>query len=116
MNAAALTAKRRLLVATASTLIAVWFYVMASAQAVAHGGYNFAPQLFHPWDSAFLTVGVLFFCIVSGIAAAPVIRRGTAMQRLGAASVLTLPVFMLAHFLFVIAHAAIWAVRALTTS
>jgi len=115
MHAPALTAKQRLLVATTSTLFAVWFYVMASARAVARGGYNLAPQLFHPWESPLLTVGILCFCIVSGIASAPIFRRGTVMRRVGVVSVLALPGFMLAHFVFVIVHAAIWAARELTT-
>jgi hydrogenase-4 membrane subunit HyfE len=113
MHVPASNGKKRLLVATVSTLIATWLYVMASAQAVAHGGSISATQLLHPWESARLTVCILCVCAFSGITVAPVLGQGTAIQRVGAGCVLALPALMLAHFGIVVAHAAIWAAREL---
>ncbi len=100
--------------ATVATVLGVGFYANASARAVFMGGYNFAAQVLHPWETVGLTVAVLVCCFVAREAAGPVLRRGTRLQRIGAGFALVLPAFMVGHFLFSAVHAIVWSYHELT--
>jgi hypothetical protein len=115
MNARAsgLTHLQRLAAAAACTLAATWFYVQASARAYVYDRFDLAPQLLRPWEELCPTLVILVLCRIAWAAAYPVLKGGAVGKRISASLIRVLPVSMVAHFLYVAAHAALWAFREL---
>jgi hypothetical protein len=110
-----LSGPQRFLAASVCTLAAAWLYLRALAGAVVTDHYNLAPQLLHPWERLTPTVGILALCAASIIAVLPFLRRGVRWQRGAAVCLLVPPACMVLHFLYVVSHAVLWAIRELAT-
>ena len=102
MNAAAHKLGLRLTVAAACSFLALLLYVPAEAKATAF--HDFYRHFVHPWGHALTAIFILAFCVGAGAAVAPVLRRGSPLQRLVGLVVVGCPALILARFLVWVGH------------
>ena len=102
MHAQAPSIRLRFGIVLACVVVAVLLYLPAEARATAfHGFYR---HFIHPWESTSITVIILALCVASVVAALPVVRRGSMLQRIGITIVLLAPLLIVARFLFWVLH------------
>lgn len=98
MHAEGRNVRARVVLILCCTILAAVLYVRAEAKATLFHDYE--DRFVHPWGSIGQTVIILALCGTSGVAAAPVFRRGSRLQRVGVALLLLLAAFIVARFLF----------------
>jgi hypothetical protein len=102
MHAQAPSIRVRFGVALICAFVAVLVYLPAEAKATAF--HDFYRHFIHPWGSTSTTVVILLFSVASLVAAIPVLRRGSSLQRIGVTVVLLAPLLIVARFLFWVVH------------
>jgi hypothetical protein len=102
MNAQAPNIRLRFGVVLGCAIAAVLLYLPAEAKATAF--HDFHRHFIHPWESTSAMLVILVLCAASPVAAVPVFRRGSTLQRFGVAVILIAPLLIVARFLFWVVH------------
>jgi hypothetical protein len=97
MNAVPYRLGRRLAVGASCSFLALLLYVPAEARATPF--HDFYWHFVHPWGHALTAIFILGFCVAAVVIVAPVLRRGSYLQRLAGTIVVACPVLVLTRFL-----------------
>jgi hypothetical protein len=97
MSAIAQNPHLRLVVGVCCCVTALFLYVPAEAAATAF--HDFYRHFVHPWGNVLTTAAIFVFSIAACASVFPVLRRGSAVQRLVASIVVACPVLILTRFL-----------------
>lgn len=102
MHPTAYSIRLEFAVAASSAIAALLLYLPREAKATAF--HDFYRHFVHLWGNVVSTALILVPCVLGVAASASVVRRGSNLQRVGAALVAACPVIILARFLLWVAH------------